>query len=292
MWLTTATTAVSLLLLPALSSSSSAAAAAAPVASLTDARLALLALEDAIVHTALSRAALPPFSQSEELPLAAATLALQAPAYYSPYSANLSVDPAFASRPPLPPFLDYARTDPARWGDNSTISSTTTTTIVDFYYASLLPALTTAYATQDPQHVGVNGSLPLVVPAGAALLPVAAAGPSAALLALLAQRIAFGGKAVADAKLAADAGGALCALIRAGDAAGVRAAITVPAQEALVLERVFNKTATWGAPWAAVGSTSAATAVQRLYHDFVIKMTSDMEVAVLLAKPECQQPDS
>lgn len=101
----------------------------------------------------------------------------------------------------------------------------------------------------------------------------------------LSRRIHFG-KFVAEAKFKADPEG-FARMIKANDRAGIEAAITVPAQEAKVLERLRLKAITYGCDPTNLDKGELkidVEAVVVMYRDIVIPMTKLVEVNYLMQR--------
>ena len=74
-------------------------------------------------------------------------------------------------------------------------------------------------------------------------------------------------------------------LIESADATGLRRTITVPAVEEALFDRVRRKTATYSRELAAAGEdTVDPEAVVKIYSDWIIPLSKDVEVAYLLQR--------
>jgi chorismate mutase len=107
-----------------------------------------------------------------------------------------------------------------------------------------------------------------------------------ACLQALSRRIHFG-KFVAESKFRSEKE-RFTRLIQAGDVSGIEAAITNAAVEKAVLERLRLKARTYGTdPTEAIGTGQGKIneeAVVKIYRDFVIPLTKEVEVEYLMAR--------
>lgn len=185
--------------------------------SLDSIRLTLAGLQASIVHSLLARASLPAASYADEHRQVVAALAAveqqQTPrsSAFSPAQyLTVTRDAAFA----------------LRWGDageDVAVGAPSNKSLIDFYYNDLLPQLTSKASV----NIGSSRELGALA--------------SAQLLALLQARIHVGIE-VAKAKAGA-APAQYCSL--AGNAKGLRTALTVISQENAVLNSVTQQSAAW-----------------------------------------------
>ncbi|KAN0062133.1 chorismate mutase aro7 [Thecaphora frezii] len=220
---------------------------------LTRIRLLLEEKEDALLHAILSRAKQPLHLSSESSSLPSLFSALSRIPADS--KSSVPLPHAWKGREGAPDFID------------APISGST---IRSFFYAHLAGSLV------DPS---------LNTPHGAATRSQVAA--SAEVLQIVADRILIG-QDVAKAKLQQD-GEKLCTLIKNKDKEAINNAVTNKAQEKTVLDRVASKVRAW-APRPAAGAVDPdqsrieplVKAAQSLFETYLIRLTTQLEVAVLL----------
>ena len=153
--------------------------------------------------------------------------------------------------------------------------------IKDYYVNTLLPAVCADYGHGDRGETQENyGS---------------SATCDIAVLQALSRRIHFG-KFVAESKFRSETD-KFTALIRASDREGLGDAIVNKKVELMILERMRRKVETFGQEVSADGTPSKSTAqklnadaVVKLYEDFVIPVTKDVEVEYLMQRLETPAP--